>query len=81
MSRIGKLPIKIPAGVTITIDQDNINVTGPKGSLSQFMMPGITVSQKEGEILITRINDEPQNRSKHGLMRSLINNMVIGVIS
>ena len=62
MSRIGKLPIKIPAGVTITIDQDNINVTGPKGSLSQFMMPGITVSQKEGEILITRINDEPQNR-------------------
>ncbi len=81
MSRIGKLPIKIPAGVTITIDQDNINVTGPKGSLSQFMMPGITVSQKEGEILITRINDEPQNRSKHGLMRSLINNMVIGVTS
>lgn len=79
MSRIGKLPIKIPSGVTITVDTDNITVNGPKGSLSQFMMPGIKVSQKEDTIVVTRDNDEAINRARHGLMRSLINNMITGV--
>ncbi len=79
MSRIGKLPIKIPSGVTITVDDDDITVTGTKGTLKQFTMPGVSVKQEGDEVIVTRINDEPKNRAKHGLMRSLINNMVIGV--
>ena len=79
MSRIGKLPIKIPSGVTITVDSSEISVKGPKGELKQFMVPGITVKQEGDEIIVTRVNDEPVNRSKHGLIRSLINNMVVGV--
>jgi large subunit ribosomal protein L6 len=79
MSRIGKLPIDIPSGVTITIDPEFITVAGSKGTLKQFTMPGVTVTQKDGQVSVTRDNDEPQNRSKHGLMRSLINNMVVGV--
>lgn len=79
MSRIGKLPIQIPSGVTITIDPDTITVNGPKGSLSQFTMPGINIKQEGEELLVTRENDEPTNRSRHGLMRSLIHNMVVGV--
>jgi len=81
MSRIGKLPITIPSGVTITVDPDTIVVSGTKGTLQQFTMPGITVKQENNQILVTRDNDEPKNRAKHGLMRSLINNMVIGVSS
>ena len=81
MSRVGKQPISIPAGVTITVDDNLITVNGPKGSLSQFAMPGITVKQEENSISVSRINDEPQNRAKHGLMRSLINNMVNGVVN
>ena len=79
MSRIGKLPIALPSGVTITVDQDEITVSGSKGTLKQFTMPGIDVKQQDSEIIVTRINDEPKIRSKHGLMRSLINNMVVGV--
>lgn len=79
MSRIGKLPIAIPSGVTITIDPDTITVAGPKGTLSQFTMPGVTVTQEDGNVLVSRINDDAPNRAKHGLMRSLINNMVLGV--
>lgn len=79
MSRIGKLPIDIPSGVTITVAQDLITVAGSKGTLTQFTMPGITVEQKENQVLVTRVNDEAPNRSKHGLMRSLVNNMVVGV--
>ncbi|HSX43388.1 MAG TPA: 50S ribosomal protein L6 [Candidatus Saccharimonadales bacterium] len=79
MSRVGKLPIGIPSGVTITVDPDNITVAGPKGTLTQFMMPDITVAQEEGQILVTRANDEPKVRAKHGLMRALLNNMVLGV--
>lgn len=79
MSRIGKLPIDLPSGVTITVDPDTITVTGPKGELKQFTMPGITVKQEDNQIVVTRVNDEAENRSKHGLMRSLINNMVQGV--
>jgi large subunit ribosomal protein L6 len=79
MSRIGKQPIAIPAGVTITVDEHAVTVKGPKGELSQFMMPGIKVSV-EGDILtVTRETDEKEHRSKHGLMRTLINNMIVGV--
>jgi large subunit ribosomal protein L6 len=79
MSRVGKLPIQIPSGVTITVDPDTITVTGPKGTLTQFTMPGITVKQQESQIIVTRVNDEPKIRAKHGLMRALVNNMVTGV--
>lgn len=79
MSRIGKLPIAIPSGVTITVDPDNITVAGSKGTLKQFMLPGVTVKQENNEIIVTRVNDEPKNRANHGLMRALLNNMVVGV--
>jgi large subunit ribosomal protein L6 len=79
MSRIGKLPIPVPSGVTITVDPDVITVAGSKGTLTQFTMPGVTVAQTDGEVIVTRANDEPKNRAKHGLMRSLIQNMVTGV--
>lgn len=79
MSRIGKLPIAVPSGVTITIDPDTITVAGSKGTLKQFTMPGVTVKQEGDQIVVTRENDEPKNRAKHGLMRSLVANMVTGV--
>lgn len=79
MSRIGKLPIAIPSGVTITVDVAEITVAGSKGTLKQFTMPDITVTQEAGELLVSRANDEPKLRAKHGLMRALINNMVEGV--
>jgi large subunit ribosomal protein L6 len=79
MSRIGKLPIDIPSGVTITVDPDWITVAGSKGTLKQFTMPGVTVKQEENQLVVTRKNDEPENRAKHGLMRSLLYNMVEGV--
>jgi large subunit ribosomal protein L6 len=79
MSRVGKQPITIPSGVTITVDTDFITVDGPKGSLKQFTMPGVKISQNEGILAVERENDERQNRARHGLMRSLVNNMVTGV--
>ncbi len=79
MSRIGKLPIALPSGVTITVDDQHINVAGPKGNLSQFTMPGVTVVVEDSVITVTRENDEAPNRAKHGLMRTLVNNMIIGV--
>ena len=79
MSRIGKLPIAIPSGVTITVDQDTITVTGPKGTLSQFTMPGITVAVEENKAVVSRESDAREHRSKHGLMRTLVSNMVTGV--
>lgn len=79
MSRIGKLPIQIPNGVTITVDPDFVTVNGSKGTLKQFTIPGINVVVDENQVIVTRVNDEAHNRAKHGLMRTLINNMVIGV--
>lgn len=79
MSRVGKQPIAIPSGVTITVDPDTITVAGSKGTLTQFTMPDITVKVEDGNVLVTRANDEPKVRAKHGLMRALINNMVTGV--
>ncbi len=79
MSRIGKLPITIPAGVTITRQDNLVTVKGPKGTLTQDVHPDIAVNVEGNQCLVTRPNDEKQNRSMHGLYRSLINNMVIGV--
>ena len=79
MSRVGKLPIAIPSGVTITIDDFLITVAGGKGTLTQFTMPLITVKQEGDQIIVSRANDEPKVRAKHGLMRALLNNMVAGV--
>lgn len=79
MSRIGKLPIQIPSGVTITVDPDFITVAGTKGTLKQFTMPGVTVTVEDGSAIVTRANDDAENRAKHGLMRALVFNMVQGV--
>lgn len=79
MSRVGKQPIAVPSGVTITLDPDTIKVAGSKGELSTPQLDGITVKQEDGNVTVTRANDEPKVRAKHGLMRSLINNMVVGV--
>lgn len=79
MSRIGKLPIALPSGVTITVDQGKITVNGPKGSLEQETLPGINITIEADSVLVSRINDTPDIRAKHGLMRALIKNMVDGV--
>jgi large subunit ribosomal protein L6 len=79
MSRIGKQPIPVPSGVTITVDSDAITVNGSKGSLSQFTMPGIIVEQDNDSVTVKRASDIQEHRAKHGLMRSLVNNMIVGV--
>jgi large subunit ribosomal protein L6 len=79
MSRIGKLPISIPAGVSVTLKDDVVTVKGPKGELSQYVNPLIKVEVADNQILLTRNSDERQERAFHGLYRSLINNMVVGV--
>ena len=80
MSRIGRLPIAVPAGVTVTIDEHNlVTVKGPKGTLSQQVNPDITVKQEGAEIVLTRPSDDKNHRALHGLYRALIHNMVVGV--
>ena len=80
MSRIGKNPINVPVGVDVQVAQDNIvTVKGPKGTLSQQISPDITVSQDAGILSISRASDVPKHRSLHGLSRTLVNNMVVGV--
>ncbi len=80
MSRIGILPIDIPAGVTIEVDKDNlVTVKGPKGELKQLADKNITIKVEENQVVVSRSTEEKDHKSKHGLCRSLINNMVIGV--
>ena len=79
MSRIGKLPIAIPAGVKISLNGNNISVTGPKGTLTQDFHERISVAVEAEQIVVTRPSDEKQDRALHGLVRALINNMVVGV--
>lgn len=79
MSRIGKLPIHIPAGVTVTINGNTVTVKGPKGELSQEIHPTISVAVENNEVVLTRSSEELQERAYHGLYRSLVNNMVVGV--
>ena len=80
MSRIGRLPVPVPAGVDVTIDGQDVTVKGPKGTLSRTIAQPLSVTrQEDGTILVTRPNDERESRSLHGLSRTLINNMVVGV--
>ena len=79
MSRIGRKPINIPAGVDVTINGNVVTVKGAKATLSQEIHPNITVTKEDNVILVTRPNDDKENRSLHGLSRTLINNMVVGV--
>jgi ribosomal protein L6, bacterial type len=79
MSRIGKLPITVPAGVIITLKDNVITVKGPKGELSQEVNSAIKVEINGNELTVSRPNDEKQNRALHGLYRALLNNMVLGV--
>ena len=79
MSRIGRKPINIPAGVDVKIDGNVVTVKGPKATLTQKFHPNMAISVEGNEILVTRPNDEKENRSLHGLTRTLIHNMVVGV--
>ena len=80
MSRIGKLPITVPSGVDVTIEGSTVNVKGPKGTLSHTLADPITIErQEDGTLAVVRPNDERRSRSLHGLSRTLVNNMIIGV--
>ena len=80
MSRIGRAPIAVPAGVTVTIDDENkVVVKGPKGQLEQAVNKNIAIEVKDGQVHVSRPNDEKENRAMHGLYRALIANMVTGV--
>lgn len=80
MSRIGKLPIPVPAGVTVTVDERNmVVVKGPNGTLSQQVNPDIKITQNEGELLLERPTENKPHKAMHGLYRTLLNNMVVGV--
>lgn len=79
MSRVGKMPIALPSGVTVESTADEIKVNGPKGSLSQFAMPNIKIKTEVDQLVVERDNEEAATRAKHGLMRALLNNMVEGV--
>ena len=79
MSRIGRAPVPVPAGVDITISGQKITVKGPKGTLERDLPGAITVRQDEAQLIVERPNDERQSRALHGLSRALVNNMVVGV--
>jgi len=79
MSRIGRQPIPMPAGVSATIDGADVTVTGPKGTLSLHVAAPIAVSAEDGVLVVTRPDDERESRSLHGLTRTLVSNMVVGV--
>ena len=80
MSRIGRLPVPVPTGVDVTITGNDVTVKGPKGTLSRTIAQQLSVTrQEDGSILVTRPDDERRSRSLHGLSRTLINNMVVGV--
>ncbi len=79
MSRIGKLPIDLPAGVTITVDSDVVTVKGPKGQLTVPHLSDVTVSQEGNQIIVIRKDDERIAKAQHGLQRALLNNAVVGV--
>ncbi len=81
MSRIGKKPITVPSGVTVSVDGSTIKVKGPKGELVRVIRNEITLEQNDGELTLTRPNDSKENRAYHGLTRALVANMVEGVTS
>ena len=79
MSRIGRLPVPVPAGVDVTIVGKTVTVKGPKGTLSHSVVEPITVAKEDGELKVSRPDDDRDSRARHGLTRSLLNNMVVGV--
>ena len=79
MSRIGRLPIPVPSGVDVAIDGSTVTVKGPKGSLTHSVVEPISVAKEDGQLVVTRPDDERDSRARHGLTRSLVNNMVVGV--
>lgn len=79
MSRIGKAPIAIPAGVTVTVAGDTVTVKGPKGTLTQKVNPDLDIKVENNEVVLTRPTDQREHRAQHGLYRALIHNMVVGV--
>ena len=80
MSRVGKSPIALPQGVTISVSADNVvTVKGPKGELQQAVDSDITIAQEDGQLLVTRPSDQKRHKALHGLYRALLNNMVVGV--
>ncbi len=79
MSRIGRLPIPVPAGVDVTLDGSTITVKGPKGSLTRTLTDRISIEREDGRLLVTRPDDAKTTKSLHGLTRTLVNNMVVGV--
>ena len=79
MSRIGKMPITVPAGVTVTIEDNHVTVKGPKGELTRQINKNMKLTMDNGVITVERPDDEKESRSLHGLSRTLINNMIIGV--
>ena len=79
MSRIGRMPVTVPAGVTVTIEGDHITVKGPRATLSRRLPAEMVVEQNDAQLTVTRPSDEPRHRALHGLTRSLVNNMVEGV--
>ncbi len=79
MSRVGKKPVAVPAGVTVTVPAEQVVVKGPKGELRQKLVPGVKVAVDKGEVTVTRDSDSKQHRALHGLYRALIQNMVVGV--
>ena len=79
MSRIGKAPIALPSGVEVSVSGNSVTVKGPKGSLTRELVGGISVRTEENTLLVERPNDERQNRALHGLSRTLVSNMVVGV--
>ena len=79
MSRIGRLPITVPSGVDVTIDGRNVTVKGPKGTLSRVLHPDMTISREDGTLVVTRPTEQKTHKQLHGLTRTLVNNMVVGV--
>ena len=79
MSRIGRLPVTVPSSVEVTIDGRRITVTGPKGTLTRDLHPDITVSREDGQLVVTRPTEQKTHKQLHGLTRTLVNNMVVGV--
>ena len=79
MSRIGRQPITIPAGITVEIASDKLKVTGPKGFLELALLPGLKLTQSDTNLVLERTNDTPESASQFGLMRTLVNNMIVGV--
>ena len=79
MSRVGKSPIPVPSGVDVSVAAGHVTVKGPKGTLERDIPEAITLRQEDGTLIVERANDERQNRALHGLVRALVNNMVVGV--